>query len=76
MPLVVAVPLPAGSGLRLTTVMGLASGSASLVSTLIVTGAPALVVAVSLTTTGGRLGRTVMVTVAGAERAPWLSRAW
>ncbi|MDT4871982.1 hypothetical protein FQZ97_1071450 [compost metagenome] len=58
-----------------TTLRGvLASGSMSLATTLMVTGTPR-VVAVSLTATGGWLGLTLTVTVAGSEASPLLSFA-
>ena len=46
------------------------SGSLSLASTLIVTGAPVIVVAVSSTATGGRFGCAVTVTATFAVATP------
>ncbi|MDT4861513.1 hypothetical protein FQZ97_961210 [compost metagenome] len=73
-PSVLTVPWPVAGGVRLTTVIAAFSGSLSLASTFRVSGTPR-VVPVSATPTGGWLGLTVTVTVAGADTSPRTSWA-
>ncbi len=54
----------------LCTVSGSPSGSLSLAMTLIVTGVPRVVVAVSFTATGGRSGCALTVTLTFAVAVP------
>ncbi|MNN82820.1 hypothetical protein D3C81_1997950 [compost metagenome] len=68
-PSVLTVPRPVAGWVWMATVNGtLPSGSVSLASTLIGTATPRVAM-LSTTATGGWLGATVMVTVAGAVEA-------